>query len=452
MFTVDELLKATKGKLISGGPRVSIKGISIDSRVIKRGEAFIALKGNNFDGHNFIHQAIEKKASCILYEAGVIGQKPKGIVFIKVRDTTKALGDIARFHRKKFTIPVIAVTGSNGKTTTKEMIAWALSGKYKVLKNIGTKNNHIGLPMALLGLDHSYDAAVLEVGTNHFGEVEYLAKICLANIGVITNIGPAHLEYFKSLDGVFREKSTLTKYLRQPSVAILNTDDSLLKKGSAAKKDQVIFGVGIKNKSDFTASNIKDLAGKMEFLVNQKYKFTLKTLGYYNIYNALIAITVARLFGMEYNRIARRLSGFSFPESRLNFVRFNNIQFIDDTYNSNPLSLKAALEALGNFKTEGRRIFVMGDMLELGKDRESFHYQAGLQAAGICDIFISVGRLSSLASKALKAHGRGVKNIFNCATSLEARDILYKKISPRRDDIVLVKGSRMMRMEEVFKV
>ncbi|MCK9604548.1 MAG: UDP-N-acetylmuramoyl-tripeptide--D-alanyl-D-alanine ligase, partial [Candidatus Omnitrophica bacterium] len=334
MFTVDELLKATKGKLISGGPRVSIKGISIDSRVIKRGEAFIALKGNNFDGHNFIHQAIGKKASCILYEAGVIGQKPKGIVFIKVRDTTKALGDIARFHRKKFTIPVIAVTGSNGKTTTKEMIAWALSGKYKVLKNIGTKNNHIGLPMALLGLDHSYDAAVLEVGTNHFGEVEYLAKICLANIGVITNIGPAHLEYFKSLNGVFREKSTLTKYLRQPSVAILNADDSLLKKGSAAKKDQVVFGVGIKNKSDFTASNIKDLAGKMEFLVNQKYKFTLKTLGYYNIYNALIAITVARLFGMEYNRIVKRLSGFRFPENRLKLVRFNNIQFIDDTYNS----------------------------------------------------------------------------------------------------------------------
>lgn len=459
MFKVNELLKATQGKLISGKEDLIVKGISIDSRTINPQEAFIAIKGDNFDGHDFIQEAIKKGASCIIIEPQVksydrqwkAGDGRK-VVVIGVKDTKKALGDIARFQRTKFNIPIIAVTGSNGKTTTKEMIAWILSKKYNVLKNQGTKNNHIGLPVTLMGLSSYYDIAVLEIGTNHPGEVEYLARICQPNIGIITNVGPVHLEYFHNLESVFKEKYTLIENLRKPFIAILNADDGLVKKEVVKEnKRPVILGFGIKNQSDFFASDIKVLNEKIKFRVNQKYKFTLNTQGYHNIYNALTAIAVARIFGLGYESIASRLSTFEFPQSRLKFIKLNKIKFIDDTYNSNPVSLKYALDTLENFNAKGRKIFVMGDMLELGSYKKVFHHKIGKDVVGICDIFITVGKLSKLSAKAAESSGFDIKNIFTCTSCQEAADILVNKIRPSPEDIVLVKGSRAMRMEEVFK-
>ena len=469
MFKVSELLKATKGKLINGPRDIIVKGISIDSRTIKKNEAFVAVKGPNFNGHDFINQAIKKEASCIIKAQSVKRKVQNEITLIEVKDTQKALGDIAHFMRKKFNIPVIAVTGSNGKTTTKEMIAWVLSKKFKVLKNEGTKNNQIGLPLALFNLNYKYDIAVLELGTNHFGEIEYLARLCLPNIGIIANIGPAHLEYLGNLKGVLREKYALIENLEKPRLAILNADDTLLKRQVLKKiKKPFIIGFGIKNQCDFFAASIKSCGEKLEFLVNpvrnnnskskisngvnRKYKFTLNTPGYYNIYNALAAITVARIFGMEYKDIALRLADFNFPEGRLKVITLNKIRFIDDTYNSNPFSLRQALEALDNFRTKGRKIFVMGDMLELGRQRELFHYQAGNQVAKVCDAFITVGKLSKLAADSAKTFGFDIKNIFTCESCQEARNILFNKLSPKQDDVVLVKGSRLMKMEEVFKI
>jgi len=452
MFKINELLKATAGVLVCGEINASAKGISIDSRTIKPGEVFVAIKGDNFDGHNFIGRAVKKKASCIIAQTINRKQPVKGVAFIKVADSVKALGDIARFNRERFNTPVIAVTGSSGKTTLKEMIFRVLSGKFKVLKNIGTENNHIGLPMALLNLDKSHDLAVLEIGTNHFGEVGYLAGVCLPNIGVITNIGQAHLEHFGNLNGVFKEKYTLIKLLKNPGIAVLNSDDGLLNKQLAIKKKPgLILGLGIDNRADFSASGIKNLSGKLEFLVNKKYRFTLKTLGYYNIYNALAAIAVARVFGMSYDEISRRLQSFDFPQGRLKARKLGNIRFIDDTYNSNPLSLKQALEVLANLKVKGRKIFVMGDMLELGKYRELFHRQAGRQAASVCDAFITVGGLSRLSAQSARDSGFSARNIFSCEDSRQAREVLFGKLSPDKDDVVLVKGSRRMHMEEVFK-
>jgi len=478
MFKVNELLKATGGCLISCREDTAIKGISIDSRTVRKGEAFIAIKGSNFDGHDFIDKAIKKGASCIIYEPRppkiladppcvvaettnharqkswrvrhALWRKPRKAVFIKVKDTVRALGDIACFHRKRFDIPVIAVTGSNGKTTAKEMIAWVLSRRFGVLKNEGTKNNQIGLPMSLLGLNRKHDIAVLEIGTNHFGEVGYLVKICLPNIGVITNIGPAHLEHFHSLKGVFCEKYTLIENLREPYLAILNSDDALLRRQMLEKlKKPFILGFGIKKHADFSASDINPLFDKIEFLV-KKYRFTLRTPGYYNVYNALVAIAAARIFGMEYKDIAKRLALFDFPQGRLKIMELNQAKFIDDTYNSNPASLKQALSVLYNFKTKGRKIFVMGDMLELGGRKELFHYHVGQKVREICDIFITVGRLSGFAAEAARRSGFDTKNIFTCASTGEARDILFNKVSLSRRDVVLVKGSRAMKMEEIF--
>jgi len=457
MFKVNELLEATGGRFIAPVNAVNIEGISIDSRTIKPQDAFIAIKGSNFDGHNFLAEAIRKGASCIIKEAAAkkLPQKVKGktgkIACIEVKDTVKALGDIARFQRKKFDIPVVAVTGSNGKTTVKEMLAHVLSKKFKVLKNEGTKNNQIGLPLTLINLNSSHDAAVLEVGTNHFGEVNYLTRICRPNIGIITNIGPSHLEYLRNLAGVFREKYKLIENLEKPYVAVLNADDDLLrKKVSANAGKTIILGFGMKNHCDFFAAHIKNISRGLEFRIKQKYRFTLKTLGYYNISNALAAIVVARLFGIKYSDIAGKLATFDFPQGRLKFIKINNINFIDDTYNSNPLSLSHALNLLADFKTKGKKIFVMGDMLELGNYKERFHYQAGQEAAQCCDIFITVGRLSRLAAEAAKDSSFDPKNILTCQTAGQARDILFKKVSLKKDDIVLVKGSRLMKMEEIF--
>lgn len=456
MFKLDEILKATSGVYACGRVNSAVEGVSIDTRTIKPKDAFIALKGNNFDGHDFIGQAVDRGAGIIIAERSckrLGGQSRSKATIITVKDTLKALGDVARLQREKFDIPVIAVTGSNGKTTTKEMIARVLSGKLKVLKNEGTKNNQIGMPMTLLSLDGSFEAAVLEIGTNHFGEVGYLAGVCLPNVGVITNIAESHLEFFGDLRGVFKEKCTLLNYLKNPRVAVLNSDDKMLKRKTAAKvKGLNIFGVGIENQGDFCASGVELCDNKIKFLVNKKFKFVLNTSGYYNIYNALDAIAVGRIFGLGYKDIAGSLANFNFPSGRLGFIELNNIKFIDDTYNSNPLSLRQALEALDNLKIKGRKIFVMGDMLELGISADSFHLQAGKKIAGICDAFITVGRLSRLSARAAKSAGFNVQNIFSCESSSEARNILFDKISPNPDDIILVKGSRSMKMEEVFKI
>lgn len=455
MFKISDLIKATRGQLISGDAGKSVSGISIDSRAIKPGEAYLAIKGNNFDGHSFIEEAVRKGASCII--SGVSadqGIRGSGIAFIQVDDTTKALGDIARSRRERFKGAVIALTGSNGKTTTKEMISWVLENDFKVLKNPGTKNNHIGVPLALLELDDSYDVAVLEIGTNHHGEVAYLGNIVSPDIACLINIGPSHLESFKSLEGVFREKSALLEYLRQPGVSIVNSDDQFLKKCFAADKASgIVLGVSLKARADFRASKIKNSCDGLEFRVNKaREPFSLDTLGYLNIYNALIAIACARVLGMEYGDIASRLKQFSFPKDRLHLTSLNDVLFINDTYNANPVSLHQALDVLDKYPAKGRKILVMGDMMELGLQKDFFHCQAGERAAEVCDCFISVGKSTRLAAEAAKSCGLSEKYIFICEDSAQAREVLFNKILPNGDDIVLVKGSRSMRMEEVFRV
>lgn len=453
MLKIDEIVKATKGRLVSGFVDTPIKGISIDSRVIKRGEIFLALKGNSLDGHNFIKQAVNKGAAGIIASLSPkpFDLRPK-MPFILVEDTTRALGDIARATRKKYAVPVIAITGSNGKTTIKEMLAWVLSAKFKVLSTEGTKNNHIGLPLALTRLDSGHGLAVLELGTNHFGEINYLADICQPNVGIIGNIGPSHLEHFKDLTGVFKEKYALIKSLKSPAVAIFNADDPFLEKKIALRSNlPLIFSFGIKQKSDFFASQLKSFPGGVEFLVNNRYKFSIKTLGKHNIYNALAAIAIARLFGMEYKDISRRLRSFVFPKGRFKLVELSNVRFIDDTYNSNPLSLGQALGALENLKVKGRKIFIMGDMLELGRQKELFHSQAGKDAARICHILLTVGKLARISARAARSDGLAGENIFTCQNSAQARDILFNRISPNNNDIVLIKGSRGMNLEEIFK-
>lgn len=450
MLKISEFLNATCGKLAGRlDDDQVISGFSIDSRTIKKGQAFIAIKGDNFDGHNFVDQAIKKGSGCVVVQLSAFSfRRPVEVPIIFVKDTLKALADAASFLREKISLPIVAVSGSNGKTTTKEIISWVLSARFKVLKNEGTQNNRIGLPMTLLRLDPGFDIGVVELGTNHFKEIGSLADICLPNIGIITNIGPAHLEYFGSLEGVFREKYSLIAGLKRPYIGILNNDDTFLRKAAAAKGSQSsIFTCGIKNKSDFTARQIQCVRGKTGFSL-KKQKFVLNTWGEYNIYNALAAIAVARIFGMSYRQIARRLNDFQFPQNRLQVIEIGRSFFINDTYNANPASFRAALYALAKMNSKGKKIVVMGDMLELGQDQAALHAQAGREAAKFCDIFIAVGSLSRFAAQA--AIRSGAAKVFSCNSAQEAKQILAKLRSPGGNDLVLVKGSRAMRMEKVL--
>ncbi|MDD5477137.1 MAG: UDP-N-acetylmuramoyl-tripeptide--D-alanyl-D-alanine ligase [Candidatus Omnitrophica bacterium] len=453
MFKVNEIIKATGGKLIQGKLRDKFEVVSTDSRRLKPGEAFLALKGNNFDGHDFIAEVLKSGVRCLIVERMPECLIPGRIAVIKVKDTTLALGDIARFQRQKFKLPVIAVTGSNGKTTTKEMIAWVLSDNARVLKNEGTKNNQIGLPQTLIQLCEKDNFAVVEIGTNHFGEVNYLAKIARPNIGVITNIGLSHLEFLKDLNGVLKEKSTLLDNLAKPSLAVLCADDKLLKRIIIRRnRGAHVFTYGINEQSDFCASAIKFRNGKLEFKVNSKFVFALSTLGHYNIYNALGAISVSRILGLSYPEIAARLAAFKFPKGRLNLIKFKGLTFIDDTYNSNPLSLEAALAALAAAKCKGKKILIMGDMLELGRQKELLHRQIARSITNTCDVLVAVGSLARLTAQAAAEGGFKRKDIFYCPGAAQAGDLLFDKISPGASDIILVKGSRSMKMEEVFKV
>jgi UDP-N-acetylmuramoyl-tripeptide--D-alanyl-D-alanine ligase len=452
MFTVYELTRITGGKLISGDGTIKAKGISIDSRTIKKEEIFLALKGDNFDGADYIGQAVKKGAACIIKETGKGKFKSGCCACLEVKDSIKALGDIARHHRRRFNIPVVAISGSNGKTTTKEMVSWVLSKKFKVLKTQGTKNNHIGLPLTLLGLSHQHQVAVVELGTNHFGEIKNLVSICLPNIGVVTNIGPSHLEYFGNIQGVLKEKYALVENLSQPAIAVLNADDRLLRrKLSSSGKSGLILGFGTSKYSDFRITGLERASQGIEFQVNGRRRISLPTIGAHNVYNALAAVSTARILGLSYDEISGRLAHFEFPSGRLKLRKFDSAKFIDDTYNSSPASLKQALYALEDFPSFGSKIVVMGDMMELGVDKEEFHYEAGKQIARVCDKFIAVGKLSKVAADAAKHSGFDTRNLFSCSCVDEARELLFTKISPKKEDVVLVKGSRAMRMEKIFE-
>ena len=453
MFTLEEIIIATRGKLIRGKPQDKLKGVSTDTRRIKSGQVFLALKGNNFNGHNFIDCAVKSGAACIIAESAAGLKEPCGPALVKVKDTTLALGDLARFKRNNFNKPVIAVSGSNGKTTVKDMIAWILSADSRVLKTEGTRNNQVGLPQTLIQLDKKHDFAVVEIGTNHFGEVDYLAAIARPNIAVLTNVGPSHLEFLKDLRGVFKEKSALLNNLSHPSIALINADDQylsgLIKR---ARNTSHVFSYGIKQKSDFSAAKIKLEEGRLRFQFNRKFDFELPALGAHNVYNALAAIAVGRILGIGLKTIRRRLSEFDFPKGRLNLIEVNGVRFIDDTYNSNPLSLDKALAAFKSMKCRGKKILIMGDMLELGEKKELLHRSFAGSITNTCDVLVTVGSLAALAAESARAAGFKNKNIFCCATSQEARELLFNRISPSAKDVILVKGSRSMKMEEVFKV
>jgi len=446
MFKLIELVKATKAKLIGKSRATLFKGVSTDSRTIGRNAIFFALKGSNYDGHDFIKQAIKKGAKAI-----VVSRKPSGITnkinILKVNNTTLVLGRLAKHIRKINNIPLIAVTGSTGKTTTKDIIYDILRSKYKVLKNFGTHNNQIGVPQTIFRLNKRHNAAVLELGTNHFGEISYLSSVVVPQVAVITNIGLSHLEFLKDIKGVLKEKKSITAHLKGPKIVLLNGDDNLLT-NLKLPKDLNVFYFGQSKYCDFRASNILTEGTRVSFVFNRKHKFRINTLGKFNIYNALAGIGCGLIFGVGVNNIKKALLDFQFPQRRLNKINCGNFCILDDSYNSNPLSLMKAVETLMEFKPKARKILVMGDMLELGKRSKVLHREIGnFIAQKQLDMLITLGELSRSTADTVRLRSKGLKDIFAFDSKIELIDFLKNKI--KLGDALLIKGSRLLRMEDI---
>ena len=465
-LSVQEILKATGGISCTLTQRSVpkralaknqiISGISTDTRMMKPGEIFIALAGNHFDGHAFVAEALRKGA------VGVVVQRSgknalaaalrsdaaakNGFFIISVKDTLAAYGDIARYYRKKFTIPLIGITGSNGKTTTKEMACSVLSAKFGVLKNAGTQNNEIGLSKTLLALAPEHDIGVLELGSNHRGEIRRLAQILKPGVGIITNIGPSHLEFLKSVEGVYREKRSLIGALDKGATAIINGDDLFLGRIQGLSCQKITFGMAAS--CDVRASAIVRRKGAFIFRVNDRYDFNIKALGIHNIYNALAAIAVGLLFKVDYDAMYTALARYQPIGGRLSLRRFGDIEVIDDSYNANPASVSNALQVLSEYTCAGNRVVVCGDMCELGKDAEQYHTNMGRAAAVMrADYVIAVGRFAETVREAALQHGMSGEQVFACKDRSEAVGLLRKILQPK--DVVLVKGSRRIQLDEV---
>lgn len=446
---ISDILKATGGKLLSGDPQsdIDLASISTDSRTIKEAEFFLPLKGGNFNGEKFIESAFKKGASGAFVTVHGPQSTVHGKIIIRVKDTIDSLQKLAHYNRMRLNVPVVGVTGSNGKTTVKDMIAKVLSCKFNVLKSEGTRNNHIGVPLTLLKLNNSHDMCVVEMGANRHGEIRLLAGIASPTVAVITNIGPSHLEFLRDLKGVFSAKREILDALKKGSLAVINGDDGYLSK--IKSKAFKIMRFGFNSDNDLYASGVSAEGACIKFILNDKLPFKLNLIGAHNVSNALAAIAVAYNFDISYQDTKKALSEYSPAGMRLNARQIGEITVIDDVYNSNPLSMRSAMDALMEYPAKGRWI-VSADMLELGHREEEFHKAVGEAIAGSgFNGLITFGPLSRHTSLRALECGMDKNKIWHCSNRAKIADILKKTMD--KGDVVLIKGSRAMKMEEVVK-
>ncbi len=444
-----EIVEASQGDLIAGDLQLVVPNISIDSRTIKEGELFLALKGRRYDGHDFLGEALGEGAmgAILSHRPRGFGQKAQATI-IQVSDTLKALQDIAHYYRKKFDLPIVAVTGSNGKTTTKDMIAGILSKRLHTLKAQSSFNNHVGVSLTLLHLSSSHQAAVLEIGMSAPGEIAQLAGLVEPTMGVITNVGPAHLELFTDIEEIAEAKGELVDSLSEKGTVILNRDDDRVWAMAGRVKGNLI-SFGIRRKADFQATEIRCLPdGRSEFTLNGEVRIKLPLLGYVNIYNAVAAAGACSLFRLDLSVVKEGLESFKGPAMRMQILSLGKVKVINDAYNANPESMKMALQFLSGLHTGGRKIAVLGDMLELGKWGKRMHRELGKLAATSCQVLVTAGKLSQELAE--EATASGMKDVFICRNSEEAGKKLAEIIE--LGDTILIKGSRAMRMEEVINV
>ena len=425
------------------GDDITFTGCSTDTRTIEKGNLFIALKGENFNGHDFVSKAEESGAVSLLLEQEVNHSRP----ILKVEDTRKAMGLLAKSWREELSIPLVAITGSNGKTTVKEMISSILSGISEIHATAGNFNNDIGVPLTLFGLDKKHQYAVIEMGANHPGEIEWLSAIARPNVAVITQCAPSHLEGFGSIDGVAKAKAEIYSGLQSSGTAIINADDDYAEFWKETCEHLKQFSFGIKSKSaNVTAKNIEAQteinAIKFELHCGQQsIEITLPLSGEHNVMNALAAAACCFSLDVSIESIKAGLEKMSPVKGRLQIkAGKQGSRIIDDTYNANPKSLSAAINVLNNYS--GSRYLILGDMGELGETAIEHHKEAGklARSAGIDGLFC----IGELSLNAKESFGDG-------ATHFASYDELINSLldSLTEDATLLIKGSRYMQMDRV---
>ena len=452
---IDEIAEAVNGEIYGCYKELYVTCVCTDTRKIENGCLFVPIIGQNFDAHDFINEAFENGAIVSLTQKNVdpsILTKKKGI-YIKVKDTTLALGQLAAYYRSKFDIPIIAVTGSVGKTTTKEMIAKAIASKYRVLKTKGNFNNHIGLPLTIFEINKETEAAVVEMGMSDFGEISYLSKIAKPDIAVITNIGISHIANLGSKQNILKAKLEILDGLNTDGLIILNGDDSLLNSVKGLLNIETKL-YGMDENLDLQAYNVKSL-GQEGILFNftyfnYEYEVFIPVPGSHNIYNALASILIGIRLNVPIELIIKGIENYTQEKMRLNIINGNGIKIINDTYNASPDSMKAAIDVLQDVAAGNRRIAVLGDMLELGEWSDNAHFEIGqyLLKHNI-EIIITVGDLSKQIALGARESLQNRNKIFSFDSNKEASDFL--KSSVEIGDVILVKGSRGMKMEQIVE-
>ena len=455
-WTVLDVLKATNGRLVSGNGETRFQAISIDSRTTKAGDLFIAISGEKHDGHNFLRDAFYRGALGVLVAEDYINRQspvPKQEeLWMAVPDTLRALGNLAAFRRRQSEVSVVAITGTNGKTTTKEMTAAVLDQAFNVLKTPGNFNNLIGLPLTLFGLSDRHDWAVLEMGMNHPGEIRRLAEIASPDLGVITNVEPGHLAGVKDIHGVMEAKGELLEGLGQDGTAVLNIDDPRVCRLSERFAGRVVT-FGIHNSAEVSGTPVSQTRTHSSFDLSwydESVRVSLKVLGKGAIYNALAAAAVGYRVGLSMEEVKKGLeSAVSLPGRMEISTLPGGIHLINDTYNANPGSVAVAIETLCALKGRGRGIFVIGEMMELGRYARNAHKQIGILAArsGVAGLYATGGFADTVAEGAAGA-GMGRGKIF-IGTREQIVEALKRRSGP--GDWILVKGSRLMAMEKVVE-
>lgn len=440
-LTLSEIVGATGGEIVFGNGDILVNAVSTDSRDCD-GAVFVALSGENFDGNDFIPSACEGGAVGYITDKDCICDKCSFAV--KVKNTGAALLDIASAYRDKFDIKIIGLTGSVGKTTTKDMVAAALSGNVReVLKTQGNFNNNIGVPYTLFGIRKTHDIGVVEMGMNHFGEISVLTACAKPDIAIITNIGESHIEYLGSREGILRAKCEIFEGLNENGVAILNGDDELL----YGIRDYLPFKTiycGIENAScEVVAGDIKSGNEGISFTALGE-RFHINTVGRHNITNALLAIAAGRALGISADEIQKGLLSYESKGIRQSITEKNGVKVITDCYNAAPISVKAAIDVLCEI-SEGRKLAVLGDMKELGENSPAYHREIGeyASARGVDELLL-IGDFASFTAEG----GKG-SNIRIFDTNADITE--YLKATIKEGDTVLFKGSRAMKLEEVAK-
>lgn len=443
---IEEVIKAVNGTINTNvnTDNILIENVSTDTRNIKKGDLFIAIEGENFDGHNFIDTAFEKGAiACISHK-----KIQTDNLVINVKDTKESLKDLAMYYRSLFNIPVIALTGSTGKTTTKDMIAHCLSIKYNTLKTQGNFNNEIGLPLTVFNIEDDTEVAVLEMGMNHFNEISDLSKIAKPNIALITNIGVSHIENLGSREGILRAKYEIFDYLKDDGIKILNGDDDMLSTIQDNKKNCLFYGLN-NYILDAYATNIEEkgidgIDATINYL-KKSFNVSLKIPGKHILSNALAVTLVCDRLNLTKDEIKKGLETFK-PSSkmRMDIIKTKNYTIINDVYNANPNSMKATLDVLAT--TKGRRVAILGDMFELGAFSKDEHFNIGKYAnEKNIEELIFIGDDSYYMLEGAKSNKNILSNINYFKTQENFIENMDKLLKPK--DTILIKASRGMKLE-----